>query len=177
MDKMNDLRYPIGTFDFNREIPTEELPGLITEIETMPAALRKAVAGLSEEQLNATYRPGGWTVRQVVHHIADSHINSYIRFRLALTEERPTIKPYDEGKWAELVDARILPIEVSLNILEGIHTRWVTLLRDLKDQTLERELVHPESGILTLATMIGLYAWHGKHHIAHITGLRTRNCW
>ena len=136
-----------------------------------------AVAGLDDRQLDTPYRPGGWTVRQVVHHYADSHANSYVRFRLALTEDAPVIKPYDEQRWAELPDAKSAPISVSLTLLSALHQRWVLLLRSLDDQTFARTFIHPELGEMRLDKTLGLYAWHCHHHVAHITNLRARQGW
>ncbi|WP_404303598.1 YfiT family bacillithiol transferase [Paenibacillus sp. DP01] len=176
MDK--DLRYPIGPFVVPDTITEEQLITWIDDIAELPGQLRQAVEGLNEQQLNTPYREGGWTIRQVVHHLADSHMNSYIRFKLALTEDTPTIKPYDEGRWAEIPDARELPLEPSLQLLEGLHARWVTMLRSLGEDQLHRTFIHPESGqTIHLERNIGIYAWHGKHHIAHITSLKERNAW
>ncbi len=163
---MDDLRYPIGKFDGEGE-----LRQWIDEIAAAPAQLRAAVQGLSPQQLDTPYRPGGWTVRQVVHHVPDSHLNCYVRFRLALTEDEPTIKPYDEGRWASLVDARTAPVEVSLALLESLHERWVMLLRSLTPSDWKRTFRHPELGVVTLERTAGLYAWHGRHHVAHIKNL------
>jgi uncharacterized damage-inducible protein DinB len=149
----------------------------LADIAETPARLRAAVAGLTEAQLDTPYRPDGWTVRQVVHHLADSHLNSYVRFRLALTEDEPTIKPYDQERWAKLSDARTAPAELSLTLLDTLHQRWVMLLRSLKPQDFSRALKHPELGRVTLEKYLALYAWHGKHHVAHITGLRQRSGW
>ncbi|MGW8956682.1 YfiT family bacillithiol transferase [Paenibacillus sp. NPDC055715] len=174
----HDLRYPIGSFVVPEPITEEQLVAWTHDIAELPSQLRQAVGGLDEQQLNTPYREGGWTVRQVVHHLADSHMNSYIRFKLALTEDTPTIKPYDEGRWAEIPDARELPLEPSLQLLEGLHERWVVVLRSLGDDQLHRTFIHPESGqTICLERNIGIYAWHGKHHIAHITSLRERNEW
>ncbi|WP_318840679.1 YfiT family bacillithiol transferase [Paenibacillus sp. BJ-4] len=176
MDK--DLRYPIGPFVVPDTITEEQLLVWVHDIAELPSQLRQAVEGLNEQQLNTPYREGGWTIRQVVHHLADSHMNSYIRFKLALTEDTPTIKPYDEGRWAEIPDARELPLEPSLQLLEGLHKRWVTVLRSLGEEQLHRTFIHPESGqTIRLERNIGIYAWHGKHHTAHITSLRERNAW
>lgn len=169
-----DYRYPIGKFEFTGEITAAQREQWIREIETLPARMRQAVAGLSEDQLNLTYREGGWTLRQVVHHVADSHINAYTRFKLALTEDNPTIRPYFEDRWAELQDFRA-DIQVSLTLLEALHQRWVILLKSLSEADYERTFQHPESGKTTsLAYNLGTYAWHGNHHLAHITSLRTR---
>lgn len=173
-----DLRYPIGTFSFTTVPAPEQVAEWIDEIAATPAAMRAAVEGLDEKQIETPYRPGGWTVRQVVHHIADSHMNAYVRYKLALTEDTPTIKPYDEAAWAELEDTRSVPLSVSLDLLERLHTRWVALLRSLTPDDLERDFRHPEKGrILRLDSTLGMYAWHGKHHVAHITSLREREGW
>ena len=174
---MTDLRYPIGKFSFEDEVTLEKRRQGIEEIAAAPAQLRAAVAGLSPEQLDTPYRPGGWTVRQVVHHVPDSHLNSYIRSKLALTEEEPTIKPYDEKRWAELEDTRTTPVEVSLMLLESLHRRWVLLLESLTAADFARKFRHPELGVVTLERNVALYAWHGRHHVAHITSLRQRMGW
>lgn len=150
---------------------------MIAEIAETPARMRKAIAGLTDSQLETPYREGGWTVRQVVHHVPDSHLNSYTRFKLALTEEHPTIRPYDEAKWAELSDSRDTPIETSLTLLESLHDRWTRLLRAMSADDYRRTLNHPDSGVMSLDTMLTLYAWHGRHHVAHITSLRERMGW
>jgi uncharacterized damage-inducible protein DinB len=155
----------------------EQRQRYINEIGATPYNLRNAVEGLSHQQLETPYRPGGWTLRQVVHHLADSHMNSYMRFKLALTEESPIIKPYHEDKWAELFDARVAPIESSLSLLESLHDRWVLLLRTLTPADFGRTFQHPERGTMTLARTLCLYAWHGRHHVAHITLLRERMGW
>jgi hypothetical protein len=172
-----DLRYPIGPFQYDGPLVAEQRQHLIDQIEAAPGTLRAAVEGLSPAQLDTPYRPGGWTVRQVVHHLPDSHLNSYMRFRLALTEDEPTIKPYFEDRWAELDDARHAPIDISLDLLESLHRRWVLLLRSLTVHHLARTFVHPELGIVSLDKNISLYAWHGRHHVAHITSLRERMGW
>ena len=172
-----DLRYPIGKFAPPASSTPDDRRGRIEEIAELPAALRAAVEGLSPAQLDTPYRPGGWTVRQVAHHVPDSHINAYVRFRLALTEQEPTIKPYEERAWAELADARTLPADVSLALLDALHDRWTTLLRALPDEAWGRRLHHPESGVHTLDWMLALYAWHGRHHVAHVTALRERMGW
>ncbi len=174
---MTDLRYPIGHFEPPKEITGEQVATWIDEIESLPGRLRDAVAPLTAEQLDTRYRSGGWTVRQVVHHLADSHLNSVIRFKWALTEERPRIKTYREELWAELPDTRDAPVEVSLDLLDALHARWCVLLRSLGDEELEREFVHPDSGPVKLATNIGIYAWHGRHHLAHIERLKIREGW
>jgi uncharacterized damage-inducible protein DinB len=171
-----DLRYPIGEFDYDGNVSREMIDGWINEIEKCPSLLKTAVNDLSEEQLNTEYRPGGWTVRQVVHHLADSHMNAYIRFKLALTETNPTVKTYSEAKWAELPDS-MSPIDVSLDLLVAIHSRWIVIIKSMSTEELEKTFTHPDLGIVPLVRNIGMYAWHGKHHIAHITELRKRNNW
>ncbi|MFA9457600.1 YfiT family bacillithiol transferase [Halalkalibacter sp. AB-rgal2] len=171
-----DLRYPIGTFQFEGDPTADVLEKWIQEIEDLPFELNATVKDLDDKQLNTIYRPGGWTVRQVVHHIADSHLNSYMRFKLALTENHPTIALYDEGKWAELPDSD-LTIDVSLNLIESLHHRWGYLLRSLTPEELDRTFHHPETGAVKLSKNIGIYAWHGRHHVAHITSLRQRLGW
>lgn len=175
---MEDLRYPIGKFDRTRSSHTpEERKKLIESIADLPERLKHAVTGLNGKQLDTPYREGGWTVRQVIHHMADSHLNAYVRYKLALTEDNPTIKPYKEAAWAELADNRVTPIDVSLGLVDNLHARWVALLRTLKPEDWERNLTHPENGPMSLDLILGMYAWHGSHHVAHITGLRTRNQW
>lgn len=171
-----DLRYPIGKFDSSIEVTPEVRKNFIQTIEDLPKKIREAVNDLSDEQLDTPYRPEGWTVRQLVHHVADSHLNSICRFKLALTEDVPTIRPYYEDRWANLADAR-LPIEDSLKIIEGVHSRWATLLNSMSDEDFQRKLNHPKSGEWTLEKFLGLYDWHSKHHTAHITSLRERNGW
>jgi hypothetical protein len=169
-----DLRFPIGKFDIAAYGSREEN---INTIANLPTNLKTAVDGLTDEQLDTPYRPEGWTLRQTVHHIADSHINTLCRFKLALTEdESPTIKPYYEERWAELPDAK-LPVDVSLAIIEGVHTRLVEILRNLSEREFQREFVHPETGHWTIEKATALYAWHSRHHTAHITGTRERNGW
>lgn len=172
-----DLQYPIGLFEWRGPNSDVDRQRYLDEIEQAPALMRAAVARLSDAQLDTPYRPGGWTVRQVVHHVPDSHLNSYVRFRLALTEEKPTIKPYDESRWAELADARTAPIEISLAFLESLHARWILLLRSLKPEDFAREFQHPELGVVSLDKNVALYAWHGRHHVAHIMSLRERLDW
>jgi len=175
---MEDLRYPIGKYDRSKGPKTpEERKHLIDSIAETPERLQQAVTGLNGKQLDTPYREGGWTVRQVAHHLADSHMNAYVRYKLALTEENPTIKPYDEAAWADLADSRVTPIDVSLALMEHLHSRWVVLLRSMKADEWERKLTHPEAGVMSLNDMLGMYAWHGSHHVAHITGLRNRNQW
>ena len=172
-----DLQYPIGKFQWQGAITDQQREQLIAQIEQAPAQLRQAVAGLTEEQIDTPYRPGGWTVRQVVHHLSDSHMNAYVRSRLALTEDEPTIKPYDQERWAVLQDARTAPAELSLSLLESLHRRFVLLLRSLRPEDFARTFRHPEMGVVTLDRLLGIYAWHGRHHIAHITSLRDRMGW
>lgn len=172
-DYAMDLRYPIGEFHYEGEWNAEVVEGWIEEIAHLPKLIREAVNGLSEDQLDTPYRPDGWTVRQVVHHVADSHLNAFTRFKLALTEHNPTIKPYDQPKWAELSDYD-MPIENSLIMLDSLHFRWVYLLRSLTTKDLNRTFFHPESGEFTLWKTLGIYSWHGRHHTAHITSLRKR---
>lgn len=174
---ITDLRYPIGRFKFEGSLTDDQRRGFIDDIEQTPGWLKEAVAGLGPEQLETPYRPEGWTVRQVVHHVPDSHLNSYIRFRLALTEDEPTIKPYDEARWARLEDARTAPVETSLALLESLHSRWVVLLRSLSPADLRRTFKHPELGVVSLERNLALYSWHGRHHVAHITSLRERMGW
>lgn len=172
-----DLRYPVGKFRFPESVSAHELGMFIDQIAETPARLRGAITGLSEAQSDTPYRPGGWTVRQLAHHVPDSHINSYTRFRLALTEEEPVIKPYEEARWAELPDARAMPVEPSLILLESLHARWVPLLRSLSAADWKRSFRHPELGLVSLENNAALYAWHGRHHVAHITSLRERMGW
>ncbi|MFA9559436.1 YfiT family bacillithiol transferase [Evansella sp. AB-rgal1] len=169
-------KYPIGEFQFEGEITKNVINEWISEIEVLPKLLRDAVKDLDNEQLDTPYRPEGWTVRQVVHHLADSHMNAYVRFKLALTEEKPTIKPYDEAKWAELPDYH-LPIDISLSLLDAMHKRWTNLLRNLSSTDLEKTFIHPESGEVSVGLNIGIYAWHGRHHLAHITSLCNCKGW
>ncbi len=172
-----DLRYPIGEFKFAGPLTSETRQELIGKIAETPARLRAAVAGLTADQLDTPYREGGWTVRQVVHHVPESHMNSYIRFKLAITEEEPTIKPYFEDRWAQLDDASEAPIELSLDLLDSLHGRWVWFLRSLKEADFQRSFLHPELGSVSLDKNVALYAWHGRHHVAHITSLRERMGW
>lgn len=174
---MTDLRYPIGEFVPDSNRTAEKVARWIDEIADAPARLREAVTGLDEAQLETPYRDGGWTVRQVAHHLPDSHLNAYIRVKLALTEENPIIRPYQEGLWAELPDARTGPVATSLMLLESLHDRWVMLLRSLDEEDFERKLFHPEVGELTIGGLADLYAWHGKHHVAQINALRRRMGW
>ncbi|MGH9901960.1 MAG: YfiT family bacillithiol transferase [Pyrinomonadaceae bacterium] len=175
---MSDLRYPVGQFQMGGDEPTDdERRRLIDQIAETPARLRDAVRGLSDEQLDTPYRPGGWTVRQVTHHVPDSHLNGYVRCKLALTEDEPTIKPYDEARWAVLADTGRTPLSVSLDLLEPLHERWVVLLRSLSPGDYARTFRHPDLGIVSLNKQVALYAWHGRHHTAHVTSLRERMGW
>ena len=172
---LEQLRYPIGTFQKSTEITPKMLSDWMTDIENLPELLRKAVEGLTEEQLLLPYRPEGWTIKQTVNHVADSHANALIRFKLALTENVPTIKPYEEQLWAELEDGKNAPIEWSLTMLEMMHKRWIMLLKSMTDEQFDRKFMHPETKHLNaLRTITGMYSWHGKHHTAHITELRKR---
>jgi uncharacterized damage-inducible protein DinB len=174
---MIDLRYPIGKFSYAGPPTEQQTQAFLDDIAQTPARLRAAIQGLSEAQFDTPYRPEGWTVRQVVHHVPDSHMNSYVRFKLALTEEEPTIKPYAEDRWAELADTKDTPVEVSLTMLESLHDRWVRLLRSLTPEEWKRTFRHPALGPMSLEKTLALYAWHGKHHVAHITELRKRMSW
>lgn len=173
----DDPRYPIGKLDYSGPLSPEERATAIGAIEDAPLALRKALRGLSNEQLGTPYREGGWTVRQLVHHVADSHINAYCRLRLALTEDEPTIKTYDEKLWAELADGATAPIGLSLAMLDALHARWGLLLRSLTPEQFSRGFVHPASGRRDLDWLLAIYAWHGAHHTAHITALRAAREW
>src|SRR5262245_43936604 len=172
-----DLRYPVGRFGRPARLTPEERRQAIDSIAAAPAALRQAVAGLSEEQLDTPYRPGGWTVRQVVHHVPESHMNAYVRFKLGLTEDTPTIRPYKEDRWSEQPEVRSAPPELSLRLLEALHERWVLALRALPEEAFARAIEHPEMGRLSLDTLLAMYGWHGRHHVAHVTELRRRMGW
>jgi uncharacterized damage-inducible protein DinB len=174
---MLDPRYPIGRHDPLAPVSADDLAAAIADIAALPERLRDAVSALDDRQLDTPYREGGWTVRQVVHHVADSHLNAYVRCRLALTEERPTISTYEEGRWAELPDARDLPPEPSLALLAALHERWSSLLAGLSPQHFERPLVHPDIGPLSLAQLVCLYGWHSRHHVAHVTELARGRGW
>ena len=174
---MNDPRYPIGRFNHDASPSPGTRARHIEQIAGLPPRLRSAVAGLGPQQLDTPYRDGGWTVRQVVHHVPDSHLNAYVRTKLALTEETPTIKPYDESAWARLKDTELTPVEVSLAMLEAVHTRWVTLLGSLTASDFSRPFNHPEAGVRDLDWLVALYDWHGNHHLAHITSLRDQRKW
>ncbi|HKS05451.1 MAG TPA: putative metal-dependent hydrolase [Gemmatimonadaceae bacterium] len=172
-----DPRYPIGKFQRPSSWSDDDRKAGIAHITALPKSIRDAVAGLSDAQLDTPYRDGGWTVRQVVHHVADSHVNAYCRVRLALTEDSPTIKPYAEDKWAQLLDARTQPVAISLSMLDAVHGRWVTLLNSLGNDQFARRFNHPESGPSTIDGLVALYSWHGRHHTAHITELRKAKGW
>ncbi|QQE79215.1 YfiT family bacillithiol transferase [Alicyclobacillus sp. SO9] len=175
---MENFQYPIGKFEHNEKISIEQRNQWIQQIAETPRELRSAIEGLSVEQMDTPYRLGGWTVRQVVHHVPDSHMNGYVRFKLALTEENPVIKPYLEDRWAQLDDYRETPVEVSLALLDSLHQRWTTLLSNLQDAQFLLTFTNPESSeAVSLETAVGLYAWHGRHHVAHITSLRERMGW
>jgi hypothetical protein len=174
---MSDPRYPIGKFSFTGSTDEAQRKQLIDALAQAPAALRAAVADLSAAQIETPYRDGGWTVRQVVHHVPESHMNAYIRFKLALTEDEPTIKPYMEDRWANTGDVEATPLEVSLALLDSLHERWVRLLRSLKPDDWKRTFRHPELGAVSLEKNLALYSWHGRHHVAHITELRKRMRW
>ncbi|HWG59715.1 MAG TPA: putative metal-dependent hydrolase [Candidatus Acidoferrales bacterium] len=172
-----DLRYPIGKLALTKNPTDEQRRAMIYAIAETPANLAAALQGLNGPQLDTPYRPGGWTVRQVAHHLPDSHMNAFVRFKLALTEDQPTIKPYKEALWAETPDGKSAPVEPSLRLLEYLHERWVLLLRSMAPTDWPRTLVHPERGPMTLDETLGIYAWHGRHHTAHITALRAREGW
>jgi uncharacterized damage-inducible protein DinB len=173
---MDDLRFPTGKFSLVPQPTPSQRQSWIRAIADTPAKLRRAVAGLSDAQLDTPYRPEGWTIRQVVHHVPDSHMNAYVRLKLALTEDTPTIKPYDESEWARLPDART-SVEDSLALLEALHRRWVILLESMKPADFGRQLVHPERGLVNNDWLLQLYAWHGPHHTGHVTSLRQREGW
>lgn len=171
------LQYPVGRFTAPDEIADALRTSAIAALEALPATMRAAVDGLTDAQLATPYRDGGWTVRQVVHHVADSHMHAYIRVKFALTEESPTIRPYDEAAWAGLPDVMTVPPQVSLSLIDGIHARWVACLRGVQADQFARPFVHPELGPQRLDLSLLRYDWHGRHHVAHITGLRTRMGW
>ena len=177
MTDLDDLRYPIGRFS----PPASSMPGvraaLVETLRQLPGKLRAAVEGLSEAQLDTPYREGGWTVRQVTHHVADSHTVAFLRCKHALTEDWPTIKTYDEAAWAELADSRSLPISGSVAMIEAVHGRWTALLESLSEDEFHKGYNHPELGRQTLVAALAMYAWHSRHHTAHITGLRSRQGW
>jgi hypothetical protein len=172
-----DIRYPIGKFEPKEPLTDADRLTMIDQIAATPGLARTAVAGLSDQQLDVPYREGGWTCRQQIHHLPDSHMNAYIRFKLAMTEEQPTVKPYKENLWAELADAKSAPIEPSLALLKALHERWAIFLRSLAPGDFARTVIHPENGIMTLDRFLQIYAWHGRHHVAHITSMRERMGW
>ena len=173
----NDLRYPIGRFTYTGPQTSAERARLIQDVAETPGQMKNAVSGIAESHLDTPYREGGWSVRQIVHHVADSHLNSYVRLKLALTEDVPTIKPYDQDLWASLPDSRQTPVEISLLLLDALHRRWVTLLRSMSEEQFARTFRHPEMGLQPLDRVLGLYAWHGRHHTAQIVSLRQRSGW
>lgn len=172
-----DPRYPVGRFQRPETLTTEQREQYLATLAGLPEALREAVSGLNDAQLDTPYRDGGWTVRQLVHHVADSHQQMVSRLKLALTEDCPPIKTYDEAAWAELKDSRTLPIELSLNILDGLHVRAVVLLRSLDEKQWQRSMQHPDWGNIRLEQVLALYEWHSRHHVAHVTELRKRMGW
>lgn len=169
---MDDLRYPVGAFAYDKDTTPDKRTEWIRQIAEAPALLRTAVAGLTDRQIETPYRPGGWTVRQVVHHVPDSHLNAYCRYKLALTEDNPTIKPYDEAAWANVADTAGTPLDVSLTLLEALHQRWVVLLESMTPADFARPLQHPARGAISLDWMLQLYAWHGRHHAGHVLMVR-----
>jgi uncharacterized damage-inducible protein DinB len=174
---MTDLRYPLGRFSPDPTPTHLTRKRHIDQIAALPSRMRQAVASLKEGQLDTPYRDGGWTVRQVVHHVPDSHLNAYIRFKWALTENEPTIKAYEEAEWAKLKDSEVTPVEVSLTMLDSLHARWTVLIQSLSEQDFQRKFTHPNSGPHDVEWLLQLYSWHGNHHVAHITTLRERMGW
>ena len=174
---MEDLRYPVGRFQRPQSLEPKQRRAAIDTIAEAPTKLRAAVAGLTDGQLDTPYRPEGWTVRQVIHHVPDSHLNAYTRFKLALTEDTPTIKPYDEAAWAKLEDSKSTPVATSLALLDAVHDRWIRILRAMSPSDFSRTLNHPENGVMNLDQMLALYEWHSRHHVAHVTNLRQRSGW
>jgi DinB superfamily len=174
---MADLRYPVGPFVAPTSFSAADRAAAIRTLAEFPARLRLATAGLSEAQLDTPYRPDGWTVRQVVHHAVDSHLNAYLRTKFALSEDHPTIKPYPEQIWAEMADARTAPVSMSLSLLDALHGRWIILLRSLAEAQFARTLLHPERGPMSIDDVLAMYEWHSRHHTAHITALRGREGW
>jgi len=174
---LEKLKYPIGRYQLEDSIDKASIDKWIKEIELLPQKLSDSVKGLSQDQLQTHYRPEGWTVQQLVHHIADSHMNAYIRFKLALTEDKPMIKPYNEKLWAELPDSNLVDINISLDLIKSLHIRWATILKQLSKEELNKEFLHPESGMKNIKETVSNYAWHGNHHLAHITSLKQRMSW
>jgi len=172
-----DLKFPVGKFVAPEKITEDDRRKFIAQIAEAPAKLRAAVSGLTDAQLDTPYREGGWTVRQVTHHVPESHMNAYIRFKLALTENEPTIKTYEQQLWAELPDAKTEPVAASLDLMDSLHDRWVTVLKAMRPEEFARKFNHPELGVVTLDRNLAMYAWHGRHHVAHVTGLRERKGW
>lgn len=172
-----DLRYPIGKFEFDGEVDAPRRTDWIRQLEELPDHLEVAIRGLNDAQLDTRYRPEGWTVRQVVHHIPDSHMNAYIRVKWALTEDQPTLKAYDEVRWAELDEAKTGSLQMSLGLTRAVHVRWVACFRTLSDEQFGKRILHPESGMMRVDQLLGMYGWHGRHHVAHITSLRERMNW
>ncbi|MDA0684469.1 MAG: putative metal-dependent hydrolase [Bacteroidetes bacterium] len=177
MDSSSDPRFPIGRFSFKPNPSIEDRRGYILQIASVPNALRDAVRGMTDSMLDTRYREEGWTVRQVVHHLFDSHANAYIRFRLALTEDHPRVTAYDEKAWADLADTQSVPVDVSLGLLDGLHARWVATLNAMQDSDFGRNIDHPDNGIMSVDELLQMYAWHGDHHIAHVTSLKQRMGW
>ena len=174
---MEDLRFPVGRHQRPASLTPQQRRERDRRRIATPSRLARRGSRTHEPQLDTPYRPDGWSVRQVVHHVPDSHMNAFIRFKLALTEDTPTIKPYNEAEWAKLEDARTTPIETSLTLLECVHDRWVRVINAMSDDDFSRKLNHPENGVMSLDQVLALYEWHGRHHVAHITGLRDRNGW
>lgn len=172
-----DLRYPIGKYE-TQAFSHKQRDAWLNDIKFLPQAIETAILNLDKNQIHTPYREGGWTVQQLIHHVADSHINAYCRFKLGLTEENPTIRPYEEKLWAELDDVKDLPVNISITLLYSLHTRWYEALKNLPDAAWERTVFHPEhEKKMTLWYLLGMYAWHGRHHVAHINTLRERNHW
>lgn len=172
---MDEFKYPIGKLNIDIDLTEEMIANCVAQIEALPDILQKAVEDLTDHQLDAVYRPGGWTLRQVVHHIADANMNGYIRFKLALTEENPVIKPFDETKWADLVDGKTLPVDISITLIKVLHERWTALLKSLSTTDFKREFIHPEMGKLSLERALLIHSWHGNHHVGHIMHWRKRH--
>jgi uncharacterized damage-inducible protein DinB len=175
--ELADVRFPVGPFAIDADVTPDKRAAWIRHMAGAPAQLASAVLGLDDAQLDTPYREGGWTPRQVVHHLADAHLNGFARFKLALTEEQPDIKTYEEDRWAETADARRAPVELSLRLLDALHARWTILLESLSAEEFGRAFRHPDRGVMTIDKAIQLYAWHGAHHAAHILGLRSRRGW
>ena len=172
-----DLRFPIGKYE-PQPFSDKQKRAWLQDIQFLPGLMEQAIENLDERQFDTPYRDGGWTIKQVVHHVPDSHMNAYTRFKLGLTEDNPSIKPYDEGQWAELRDVSVVPVNISITLLYALHTRWHAAIRDLTDEQWKRTVFHPEhKKEMTLWHLLGMYAWHGKHHVAHITSLRERKGW